>query len=485
MAAATQQANAAAMLVATFHESPQLAAALQDNLPGSPAALTVVLPDGHLVGAPWPDLASDPSYESARQGQAFTMLGPSGGQVYVPVLVDDGVTVVRAVMTPDQLSEGVPVAWLSIIALGLALSGVAVFVAAQVGRGVSRPLLAVADTAHRLRQGELGARAPLAGPPETVELGSALNGLADRIDHLLAAERDSVRGLAHRLRTPVTALRLEVEQVQDQDVRAELGESIVRLQVAIDEVVREARRPLREDLPVDCDARAVVNARLDYWRPLAEDQQRTVTATLPERRLPVGISALELGDVIDICIDNVFAHTEEATAFAVSLEQVGDQAVLVISDRGAGFAESPSLPRPGTSGMGLHLARRSVQSAGGTLETSPLGQPGAEVRISIPLAAGGTGCRGGLIAVSQQAPRRLTDRTGTLVPPSDPRSPRWRCSRRLHRRCPPGHRPPRGHATRSRCRACRPGGGTRWASPRGRPCSWSSRCGSPAVASRR
>ena len=138
----------------------------------------------------------------------------------------------------------------------------------------------------------------------------------------------------------------------------------------------------------DCDARAVVNARLEYWRPLAEDQRRMVTANLPERRLPVGMSALELGDVIDICIDNVFAHTEEGTAFAVSLEQVGDQAVLVISDRGAGFAEYPSLPRPGTSGMGLHLARRSVQSAGGTLETSPWGQPGAEVRISIPLAAG-------------------------------------------------------------------------------------------------
>ena len=141
-------------------------------------------------------------------------------------------------MTPVQLADGVGLAWVSIIALGALLSGLAVFAAAQVGRGVSRPLLSVAATAHRLRAGDLDARAALEGPSETVELGSALNGLADRIGQLLAAERDSVRSLAHRLRTPVTALRLEAEQVADPQVRGELAELVDQLQVAIDGVVQ-------------------------------------------------------------------------------------------------------------------------------------------------------------------------------------------------------------------------------------------------------
>jgi len=385
MAVASQQADAVAMLVSSLHDDPRLADLLQPSLTGSPAATSVVLADGRLVGESWPGFASDPAYQRAREGQAFSVRDAEGGRVYVPVVVGGGVAVIRASMTPAQLTQGVPLAWISIIALGLGLSGVAVLVGARVGRGVSRPLLAVADTAHRLRAGELAARAPLAGPPETVELGSALNGLAERIGQLLAAERDSVRGLAHRLRTPVTALRLEAEQVTDPATRTELGALVGQLQVAIDQVVAEARRPLREDLPAGCDAVAVVAARTDYWRPLAEDQGRAVELHLPRPPLRVALSALDLADIVDICIDNIFAHTEDGVGFGVRLEESGRRAVLLVSDEGDGFPATPAERRPGTSGLGLQLARRSVERAQGSLTTSAPGRPGAEVRVELPM----------------------------------------------------------------------------------------------------
>jgi signal transduction histidine kinase len=385
MAVASQQANSMAMLVSSLHDDPRLADLLQPSLTGSPAATSVVLADGHLVGEQWPEFAADPAYQRARQGQAFSVRDAGGGHVYVPVVVDGGVAVIRASMTPDQQTEGVPLAWISIIALGLGLSAVAVFVGAQVGRGVSRPLLAVAATAHRLREGDLAARAPLAGPVETVELGSALNGLAERIGQLLAAERDSVRGLAHRLRTPVTALRLEAEQVADPEARDELAGLIGQLQVAIDGVVAEARRPLREDLPTGCDAVAVVAARIDYWRPLAEDQGRAVEANLPERPVRVVLSASDLTDIVDICIDNIFAHTQDGVGFRVGLERSGRGAVLLVRDEGAGFPATPAERRPGTSGLGLQLARRTVEQVHGSLAMSAPGQPGAEVTIEIPV----------------------------------------------------------------------------------------------------
>jgi signal transduction histidine kinase len=387
MAVASQQANSVAMIVSSLHDDPQLAAVLRSSLVGTAAATTVVLTDGSTVGAAWPGFLDDADYQRAHTGQAFSTRDAAGGHAYVPVLVDGGVVVVRASMTPEQLSDGVGIAWVSIIALGLLLSGLAVFAAAQVGRGVSRPLLSVAATAHRLREGDLDARAALEGPSETVELGSALNGLADRIGQLLAAERDSVRGLAHRLRTPVTALRLEAEQVADPQVRAELAEMVEQLQVAIDGVVQEARRPLREDLPAACDASAVVAGRVDYWRPLAEDQGRIVDVDLPASPVRVPLSSLELTDVVDICIDNIFAHTGEEVGFTVSLRTEGTRAVLVIRDQGDGFSRQPGAPRKGTSGLGLKIARQTVEHARGTLTTSADGEVGAQVRIELPLVS--------------------------------------------------------------------------------------------------
>jgi signal transduction histidine kinase len=387
MAAASQQANTVAVLVSSLHDDPRLAEVLQPSLERSAAQTSVVLPDGTVLGAAWPGTANDASFQQAKLGQAFSVRDASGGQVYVPVLVGQDVVVVRATMTAAQLSAGVPLAWGSIIALGVLMSVVAVLVAAQAGRGVSRPLLAVADTAHRLREGDLDARAPLAGPAETVELGSALNGLADRIEELLAAERDNVGSLAHRLRTPVTALRLESEQVSDDQLRANLAESVTSLQNVIDEVVRSARRPLREGLPGVCDAVAVVAARVDYWRPLAEDTDREITVELPAARLRVGLSALELGDVIDICLDNIFAHTEDGTGFGLRLTQSGGQANLEIFDDGPGFATERKA-RPGTSGMGLRIARRLVERARGKLMLSPAETAGATVRIELGILPG-------------------------------------------------------------------------------------------------
>jgi signal transduction histidine kinase len=384
MAAASQQANTIAVLVSSLHDDPRLAQVLEPSLERSAAETSVVLPSGDVLGAAWADASADASYQQARQGQAFSVHDANGGRVYVPVLIDGGVVVVRASMTADQLAEGVPLAWSSIIALGVLLSGIAVWVGAQVGRGVSRPLLAVAETAHRLREGDLAARAPLAGPVETVELGSALNGLADRIETLLTAERDNVRGLAHRLRTPVTALRLEAEHVEDPVVRASLAESVVGLQTAIDEVVREAQRPLREDLPGLCDAVAVVSARAEFWRPLAEDQGRVFTVQLPTGRLRVGLSALDLGDLLDVCLDNIFAHTPDGTDFSITVTLGQGRVELVVADDGPGFPLSPGAPKPGTSGMGLQIVRRLVEQAHGRCTMSAPGTPGGRVTIEFP-----------------------------------------------------------------------------------------------------
>lgn len=222
----------------------------------------------------------------------------------------------------------------------------------------------------------------MAGPPETVELGSALNGLAERVGEVLEAERDSVRGLTHRLRTPVTALRLQAEQLADDD----LAQLVSQLQVAIDRVVTEARRPLREDLPVGCNAREVTATRIEYWRPLAEDQNRTLAVTLPDGPAPVALSALDLADVIDICIDNV-SHIRPKALVSPSR--------LRWSTAGCGWRSpirAPGLPRrrpvhgPARPGWACNSPAARSNVRGGTVAMSAPGRSPAEGLIELPVA---------------------------------------------------------------------------------------------------
>ena len=140
---------------------------------------------------------------------------------------------------------------------------------------------------------------------------------------------------------------------------------------------------------VDCDATQVVRERVAFWSALAEDQDRPFYQELPDEPMRVQMPASDLVDLIDICIDNVFAHTAEGVAFGVTLSKSGDGAVLVIADQGPGFQEGVargSSDVVGRSGVGLEIVEKLVRGLGGTFRTSPPGLPGATVAVSLPLA---------------------------------------------------------------------------------------------------
>ena len=154
-------------------------------------------------------------------------------------------------------------------------------VADLLARSLTRPVTDLAATAHRLGSGDLTARATPAGPSEVREVATAVNRLAGRIDELLAAERESAADLAHRLRTPLTALRLDAEGLPPGD-RERLLADVDAVAQGIDEVISEARRPVREGLGAGCDATAVVGERVHFWSVLAEEEGRALTVELPD-----------------------------------------------------------------------------------------------------------------------------------------------------------------------------------------------------------
>lgn len=390
MANANQEARNVAILVSGLHDDARLGELLDAVDERSPARTTVITSDGRVLGAPAPGLAQDPEVQRAQEGAAFTEIDGAGGRILVPIVTGNGTDVVRTTVSPDELHRGVTRAWLGIVVLGLVLLILGVVVADWFGRRLSKPVAGLAKVAHRLRGGDFAARARPTGTEETRELGEALNGLADRITELLASERAAVGDLSHRLRTPVTALRLDVESVRDPDVAHRLHEHVEHLQRAIDAIVRAARRPVRTTMHTTCDATATVRDRTDFWSPLAEDQGREFDCQLPDRPVEVSVEAEDLCDIVDILVDNVFAHTPESTAFSVTLTE-GPRPLLTVRDRGPGITPTPEADddvphRQGFSGLGLQIVRRTVAGFHGEMTTTSIPGEGTRIQVWLPAA---------------------------------------------------------------------------------------------------
>ena len=385
LATGNDEARSAAIVVSGLHSSPDLAQLVEQVDARSPARTTVVAPDDTTYGDPGTGLRLDGDVERARLGEAFTDVDDRGGEILIPVDTEDGVFVVATTVSPDLLSSGVYRAWASIVALGFALLVAALFVADRLGRRVSEPLTQLAEVAERLGEGDLDARAEVSGTPETIELADTMNRLADRIEELLLAEREAVGDLSHRLRTPVTALRLDAESLTDAEVGRRLGAHIEQLQTSIDTIVADARRPLRAGLEASCDATAVVAERTAYWSALAEDQGRPVRVELPEGPVRCAVDASDLTDVVDVLVDNVFAHTADGAAFSVSLQSSEGQVVLEVADDGPPVVVGLQETRPGTSGLGLQIVRRTAARAGGHFTWQHDGT-GTVARVTLPSA---------------------------------------------------------------------------------------------------
>ncbi len=375
------EARSAGIVVSRLSGTPGLADAVEEVDLRSAATTSVITPDGEVLGSPAPDIVTDGDLARGRDGQAFTDLHDGAGEIVVPVVTDQGPFVVVTVVPESMMTAGVGRAWLSISLLGVALLGAAVVVADRIGRRTSRPVTRLADVAERLGEGDLGARADPEGPPETVELADTMNRMAARIEELLVAERSAVGDLSHRLRTPVTALRLDAESLPDPALAARLGSHIEQLQASIDALVREARRPLGDTLQAGCDARAVVSGRAAYWSALAEDQGREVELDLPREAVGCAVNAADLVDVVDVLVDNVFAHTPAEVGFRISLVEQPDTLTLEVSDPGPALPDDPQ--RVGSTGLGLDIVRRSAAQAGGHL-TWTQDDSGTHARVVLP-----------------------------------------------------------------------------------------------------
>lgn len=351
-------------------------------------------PEGLIVG---PDDTPEDSRirEARRTGQARIDDVDGGAEFLVPVSLGgvnarpENTPVVRVQVYEESFPSPVHRAWLILGLLGLLVFGAAMVLADRLGRSFVQPIRSLAERAQEL--GTHGHAEPIEveGPREVAELSAALNRLVGRIEGLLVRERESVADLSHRLRTPITALRLGVDGLSDPVERDRLSTDLDRLQAMVDDVVREARRGQREGLIAATDAVLAVQDRCAFWEPLAEDQGRAFLVETAPSPLLVAASAEDVAAMIDVLLDNVFSHTPDGAGISVSLTaRDGGGAVLVIADDGPGFPDHVDVGARGTSGagstgLGLSIVARTAAASGGSLDVGRSANNGASVRVEL------------------------------------------------------------------------------------------------------
>ncbi|MFJ8128528.1 sensor histidine kinase [Streptomyces hydrogenans] len=296
--------------------------------------------------------------------------------------------------------------------LAVGVLAVAAGLGAIVARLLTKPLRQLNDMASRFGDGDLTARSPVTGPQETRTLARTLNQGAERLDTLVASQRIFVADASHQLRTPLTALRLSLDNIADgvddafvrEDVEQATAE-VVRMSRLVSGLLVLARAEAKVSAPEPLALRELVEERLKVWRPAADERGVTIVLTGDaDDRARVLAGAGNLDQVLDNVLSNALEVSPDRGTITVRVETGGpEEAVLEVLDQGPGmsaaeqarafdrFWRGQGLTGRSGSGLGLAIVRQLVTDDGGTVTLRDA--PGGGLCVRIGLRTVGDGAR--------------------------------------------------------------------------------------------
>lgn len=273
-------------------------------------------------------------------------------------------------------------ALLLVVVAGLVAVLAASLVASALGSRLARPLERLAASARRLGEGDFSERAPRTGLPESDGIADALDLTADRLGRAVTRGSAFAADASHQLRTPLTALRLQLESAgtgldRDDPRRDALDGALAevdRLAATIDELVALTQAETADEL---VDVAALVRERTQDWARRASELDREVI--LRADRVPaLCVRPAAVVQAVDVLLDNALRHGDGQVTVAVGATPPdGDDAIarIVVRDEGPGLPEDLDVlgdrsdrgALPVHGGRGLLLARDLVEGEGGRL----------------------------------------------------------------------------------------------------------------------
>ncbi|GID59300.1 sensor histidine kinase [Actinoplanes couchii] len=284
--------------------------------------------------------------------------------------------------------------------VGVAVLTVSALIALALARWIGRPVRELERATRSLADGAATPAPTLNGPPELRRLAATFNTTAARLQELIAAQRSFVGHASHQLKTPLTALRLRLENLED-DVPAEsagtLRAAVVetdRLSGMVDTLLAMTRTehsaPATEPVAVD----TLVHARIAVWRPVAADKQVDLSVKGAAGTVAQAVpGALE--QILDNLLSNALNVAPPSSTVTVSWAISGAEVSLHVLDAGPGltadqrelalqpFWRAPEAPRGGT-GLGLALAAKLAEAGGGALRLDAAHPTGLDAALTLP-----------------------------------------------------------------------------------------------------
>jgi signal transduction histidine kinase len=272
--------------------------------------------------------------------------------------------------------------WIALAVAAAVVLAAAVLVGLLLSRSLSRPLRRLEDAAERIGDGELETRASeTEGPEEVRRLARALNETAAKLEALVRSQQDFVADASHQLRTPLTALRLRLENLEEEaapEGKESLAAAVAetdRLARLVSELLALARAQDRVEPSGLVDLSALAAGRADAWSALAGERDVAIEST------GIGVLARAGAGRVEQVVDNLLANALDAsprgTTIHVTAKRRNGWAELHVVDEGAGLsanARTRAFDRfwragPGEgSGLGLAIARRLVAVDEGEIE---------------------------------------------------------------------------------------------------------------------
>jgi len=277
-----------------------------------------------------------------------------------------------------------------------------------IARWVQRPLGRLEEAADAVGAGDLAARAPEdAGPPEVRALAHRFNAMVAQVDALVGSQEAFVADASHQLRTPLTAMRLRIENLGavagpdgEDDARAAADE-VDRLTLMVDSLLALARAERGDATAVTVDVSSLLAERVESWTDLAAESGVAVAGEISSglaARMPDGV----LEQVIDNLIDNAVEACGAGGSVRVRASGDGGGTVVIeVLDDGPGMSDAdkahafdrfwraPTSRAGAGTGLGLPIVQRLVEHAGGSVRLLDRdGAPGLLVRVDLPRAQG-------------------------------------------------------------------------------------------------
>lgn len=257
-------------------------------------------------------------------------------------------------------------------------------------RRLSRPLRELRRAAESFGPGDRAEPLSVSGPDDVSALVAAFNALRLRVGDMLDEKDRMLGAIGHDLRTPLAALRVRIESVEDETDRARMADTIAEMNRTLDDILSLARLGRPSEPPVEVDLAALVDAVVEDFRDLCEEVHFADSDRLTMRLRP----SLMRRAVRNL-IENAVKYGRSA---AVSLERRPGAVAVLVEDEGPGIPpdrlgdvfdpftrlETSRNRETGGIGLGLALARAIVREAGGevTLANRPAG--GLTATITLP-----------------------------------------------------------------------------------------------------